>query len=66
MEDEGTEVIIRVTIEFSQEEYELLKAKRDPTQRLDNFIHDIVIRSLRRKVRKAKTEHDMERKQLPV
>lgn len=51
MEDEGTELIIKIKLEFSQEEYELLKAMRDPNQRLDNFIHDLLVRSLKRKKR---------------
>lgn len=54
MEDNGTETIVRLRVEFSLEEYELLKVKVKATQALDEFIHDIVMRSLRRKERKVK------------
>lgn len=56
MEDNGTEIVVRLRVEFSEEEYDLLKAGAEPTQELNDFIHDVVMRSLRRKQRKVKDD----------
>ena len=47
----GTETVTRVKVEFSEEEYKLLIAEVKPPQVLADFIHGVVMRSLRRKKR---------------
>lgn len=49
----GTETVTRVKVEFSEEEYKLLISEVKPPQVLAEFIHDVVMRSLRRKARKG-------------
>ena len=56
MESHGTETITRVKVEFTEEEYKLLIDRVKPPQVLAEFIHDVMMRILRRKARKAKRE----------
>lgn len=51
MDSHGTETITRVKVEFTEDEYKLLIAEVKPPQVLAHFIHDVVMRSLRRKKR---------------
>ncbi len=52
----GTETVTRVKVEFSEEEYKLLIDKVKHPQSLADFIHDVTMRSLRRKARKGKED----------
>lgn len=54
MEAHGTETVTRVKVEFSEAEYKLLIARVKPPAVLAEFIHEVVMRSLRRKARKPK------------
>jgi len=59
MEDHGTETIKKVWVEFSENEYEMLIAGVALPQNLPEFIRGVVMRSLRRKERKAKKEANL-------
>lgn len=59
MEAQGTETIKRVWVEFSENEYEMLIAGVVLPRNLNEFIHGVVMRSLRRKERKAKKGADL-------
>ena len=49
MESHGTETVTRVKVEFSEEEYKLLIERVPAPFVLAEFIHQVVMRSLRRK-----------------
>ena len=55
MQPEGQETVTIVKVSFSEEEWALLKGSRDLSAGSPaNYIHDVVMRSLRRRKRKTK------------
>ena len=56
MENPGTETVTRVKVEFSEEEYKLLTGRVPVGEVLADFIHRVVMRSLRRKAKKPKED----------
>ena len=56
MDGHGTETVTRLKVEFTEEEYKLLIERVPVGEVLADFIHQVVMRSLRRKARKPKED----------
>lgn len=56
MQTDKLETITFVRVGFSEDEYKLLSAEVKPPGALADFIHRVVMRSLRRKARKTKAD----------